>query len=64
MKPFRRDAIFEQILRMKAQQPAEYARLQDKTKAAATIYERQKREVTSEASKETCADGDTAPWAA
>jgi len=64
MKPFRRDAVFEQILKMKAQQPAEYARLQDKLKAAAVIYERQKREAMSEASKETRADGDTAPRAA
>ena len=53
MKPFRRDAVFEQILKMKAQQPAEYARLQDKTKAAAVVYERQKREAMNEAKEET-----------
>ncbi len=64
MKPFRRDAIMEQVLKMRDEQPSEFKHLSDKLKAAAVIYERQKREVTNEASKETRADGDTAPWAA
>ncbi len=64
MKPFRRDAIMEQVLLMRDREPAEYAYLKDNLKAAATVYERQKREAMNEASKETRTDGDTAPWAA
>ncbi len=64
MKPFRRDAIMEQVLKMRDEQPSEFKHLSDKLKAAATIYERQKREAMNEASKATRADGDTAPRAA
>jgi hypothetical protein len=45
---FRRDAVMEMVLKMKANEPAEFNRLQDKTKAAAAIYERQKREAMNE----------------
>ncbi len=55
MKPFRRDAIMEQVLRMRDEQPSEFEHLQDKLKAAALVYERAKREAMNEASKETCA---------
>lgn len=51
MGKFRRDAIMEQVLKMKANEPGEYARLQDKTKQAAAIYERAKRDAQDE--KET-----------
>ncbi len=53
MKTFRRDELFEVILEMRDKEPAEYAHLQDKTKAAALVYERAKREAMNEASKET-----------
>ena len=52
MSKFRRDAVMEMVLKMKAQEPAEFNRLQDKTKAAAAIYERQKREAMNEATEE------------
>ena len=52
MKPFRRDAIMEQVLKMRDEQPSEFKHLSDKLKAAAVIYERQKREA-NEAKEET-----------
>ncbi len=53
MKPFRRDAIMEQVLKMRDEQPSEFKHLSDKLKAAAAIYERQKREAMNEAKEET-----------
>jgi hypothetical protein len=59
----------EMILRMRIKQPAEYEQLQPDTKLLALEYESQKRDAevlrnAREASKETRADGDTAPRAA
>jgi hypothetical protein len=34
MKPFRRDAIMEQVLRMRDEQPSEFKHLSDKLRAA------------------------------